>query len=241
MVDNFAEPQLRLIDLLPAIYQDQDTGEQESQDQDAEGPPNYMPRFLRPFEKVLWGAHARGGTKKGTSSQPGLLEEIEQLNALLDPWQAPEEFLEWLGGWAALDVSAHMRPERKRALIAAMIPLYRIRGTRRYLEELLRLCVDVPTAVEEEDIPPLQVGRRCTIGRDTYVGGGPPHFFRVRMMASHLTVPELEEQRHLAYQVIELAKPVHTGYEFQIDSPQMQIEVHSTVGIDTVLGPAPAV
>jgi len=231
MVDSSREAQPRLIDLLPAIYQDPGTEERS----------NYLPGFLLPFERILWGTQEGSLPNKDTGSRDGLRDEIAQLNDLLDPWHAPEEFLPWLAGWTALNLGPRMRLERKRELIANMIPLYRSRGTRKYLEEVLRLCVDAPTAIEEEDIPALQLGTHSTVGEDTYIGGGPPHFFRVRMLASHLSVPELEEQRQLAYEIVELAKPAHTGYEFLIDSPQMQIEVHSTVGIDTVLGPAPAV
>jgi phage tail-like protein len=228
MVDNSKEPQHRLIDLLPAIYQ-------ESGD---EGRPNFLPRLLNAFERILWGAPAQSKANKSSDSLEGLREKIARLSELLDPWHSPEEFLPWLAGWMALSLRLNLQPERKRELIANMIPLYKIRGTRKYLEELLRLCIDLPTAVEEEDLPALQIGEHSTLGQDTYIGGGAPHFFRVRMVASHLSALALEEQRQYAYEVVELAKPAHTGYEFRIDSPQMQIGVHSTLGIDTVLGSA---
>jgi phage tail-like protein len=231
MADKSRELKHRLIDLLPSIYQEPGT----------EGRPNSLPRLLSSFERILWGTQELGRASNDGRPGAGLRDKIAQLNELLDPWQAPEEFLPWLAGWMALTLGSNLRLERKRELIANMIQLYKIRGTRKYLEELLRLCVDAPTAIEEEDIPPLQVGARSTLGVDTYIGGGAPHFFRIRMVASHLSVAALEEQRQLAYEVVELAKPAHTGYEFLIDSPQFQIGVHSTLGIDTVLGPAQAV
>jgi hypothetical protein len=45
----------------------------------------------------------------------------------------------------------------------------------------------------------------------------------------------------MAYEVVELAKPAHTTYEFEVNSPQMQVGIHSTVGLDTLLGPASGV
>jgi phage tail-like protein len=237
MADDSQERRTKLIDLLPAIYQEPGS----------EGRSNYLPRFLTAFERILFGtvesseAAADRQAPADMERTQGLRDRIVQLGKLLDPWLAQDKFLPWLAGWMALTLRTNLRPERKRELIANMIPFYRIRGTRKYLEELLRLCVDVPTAVEEEDIPPLQIGRHSTLGRDTYIGGGAPHFFRVKMVALQLSVPALEEQRKLAYEVVELAKPAHTAYEFLIDSPQMQIGVHSTVGIDTVLGSAQAV
>ncbi|MBV8437919.1 MAG: hypothetical protein JOY95_10440 [Silvibacterium sp.] len=237
MADDSQERRTRLIDLLPAIYQEPGR----------EGHPNYLPRFLPAFERILFGtvdsseAAADSQAPADMDRAQGLRDRIVQMGKLLDPWLAHDKFLPWLAGWMALSLRANLRPERKRELIANMIPLYRIRGTRKYLEELLRMCVDVPTAVEEEDVPALQIGRHSTLGKDMYIGGGAPHFFRVKMVASQLSMPKLEEQRQLAYEVVELAKPAHTAYEFLIDSPRMQVGVHSTVGIDTVLGSAQAV
>jgi phage tail-like protein len=231
MADKSGQTKHRLIDLLPSIYQEPGPP----------GQPNSLPRFLNSFERILWGAPEQGRDRDNSRIADGLAGKIARLNEILDPWQTPEEFLPWLAAWTALTLRSSLCLERKRALIANMIPLYRIRGTRKYLEELLRLCVDAPTAIEEEDIPPLQVGVHSTLGVDSYIGGGAPHFFRVKMIATQLSALEMEEQRQLAYEVVELAKPAHTGYEFWIDSPQLQIAVHSTVGIDTVLGPAEAV
>jgi len=227
MANRSREPKRRLMDLLPAIYREAG----------AENHSSYLVRLLNSFERVLWGRQIAKSSRSGE----GLREKIEQLSELLDPLRAAPEVLPWLAGWMALALHTNLRVEQKRKLIANMIPLYNIRGTRRYVEELLRICVDVPTAIEEEDIPALQIGKHSTLGKDMHIGGGAPHFFRVRMLASHLSVSALEEQRELAYEVVELAKPAHTGYEFKIDSPQMQIGVHSMLGIDTVLGPAQAV
>jgi phage tail-like protein len=239
MEQNSHVPKKKLLEYLPAIYQEPDSSERR----------NYLPAFLEPFEKILLGveekAHVHGETNPVRHKPPAqtlesLSEKIARLHELFDPWEAPEEFLPWLASWAALSLCPTLQPGRKRLLIAKIISLYRIRGTREYLEELLKICVDAPTAVLEEEIPPLQLGIHSTVGGDMYIGGGAPHYFRVRLVASNLNALELQAQRQLAYEVVELAKPAHTGYEFQVDSPQMQVGVHSTVGLDTVLGAAPA-
>jgi phage tail-like protein len=237
MIDDHREREMGLIGLLPAIYQDPGSEER----------PNYLPRFLSAFEKILFSppesssAAADSKSVADMDAVQGLREKIVQMAKLVNPWLAQDRFLPWLAAWMAFSLRSNLQLERKRELIANMIPLYRIRGTRKYLEELLRLCVDASTAIEEEDVPALQIGKHSTLGKDMYIGGGAPHFFRVRIVASHLNVPALEEQRRLAYEVVELAKPAHTTYELWMDSPQMQIGVHSKVGIDTVLGSAHAV
>jgi len=51
---------------------------------------------------------------------------------------------------------------------------------------------------------------------------------------------DLGSQVQIAREVIELGKPAHTDYELAIVSPILQLGVHSTIGVDTLLGPATA-
>jgi phage tail-like protein len=226
-------PRKKLLQYLPAIYQDPGTPEQS----------NYLPVFLEAFEKILFGKEEKVSARadhKNPNAVESLSERIAHLHELFDPWAAPDGFLPWLASWAALSLSPAMNLERQRLLIAKIIPLYRIRGTRKYVEEILKLCLEIPSAVIEEEIPPLQLGVHSTVGEDMRIDGGAPHFFLVRLIATNLDAVKVQAQRQLAYEVVELAKPAHTGYEFQVLSPEMQVGVHSTVGLDTVLGTAPA-
>lgn len=167
-----------------------------------------------------------------------LEDEVSDLHCLFEPDHTPVRFLAWLAGWAALSLDASLSLERKRELVARIIPLYRIRGTKRYLEELLRLHLDAgaTVAVEDDEHPSLQVGRFSTIGRDCYLGGGAPHWFRIRIEFLESDWQRVEPQCQLARRVIDLAKPAHTLYELNVKAHKMQIAVHSTVGVDTVFG-----
>jgi phage tail-like protein len=167
-------------------------------------------------------------------------QKIDWLHELIDPDRTPVRFLPWLASFAALSLRAGMSKPKQRKLIKAIISLYRIRGTREYLETLLDLCLDVQSSVTEEEISPLQLGVRSTIGRNTYIGGGPPFFFRVSLDTEGLDASSVEAQRQIAHEVIELAKPAHTTYELTFASPRMQIGIHSTIGRDTVLPPTAA-
>jgi len=216
---------------LPAIYQEEARGKT-------------LGQLLSAFEQVLLGreSESKAGKKRATKREAesprieGLEEKIAHLYELFDPYETPERFLSWLGGWAALSIRSNLSVPKQRNLIANLISLYRIRGTRAYMERLLALCVDAGTSVSEDEIPPLQIGVHSTLGKDAQIGGGPPHFFRVTMVASEMGALEAQAQRQIAYEVIELAKPAHTVYDLVVISPQMQVGVHSTVGVDTVLG-----
>jgi phage tail-like protein len=165
-----------------------------------------------------------------------LAGKISRLHLLFDPLKTPEDFLPWLARWAAVDLELGLSIAKKRQLLAHIIPLYRIRGTRRYLEELLRLCLDVNASVNDKEAPPLQVGVNSTVGETTQIGGGPPHYFSVTLTASRLDPVQVEAQCRLARRIIDLARPAHTYYELRVISPALQVGVHATVGVDTVLG-----
>jgi len=234
----------RLMEYLPAVYHGLDDSDQ----------PPLLNYFLLAFEKVLLGrqdhsVHAEPG-KPGPKGSwfESIEDEVADLHLLFEPDHTPEPFLAWLAGWAALSLEASVRLEKRRELVANIIPLYRIRGTKAYLEKLLELHLEAgaEVAVEDEELPHLQVGRHSTVGKDCYLGGGAPHFFRVALELPErveLREPDwhrMESQCQLARRVIDLAKPAHTLYELKIESHKMQVGVHSTVGVDTVLGDEPA-
>lgn len=220
-----------LMEYLPAIYQESDPGH----------PQTFLGQFLLAFEKVLVGLGGPGVEGRddlvGHTDVEGLGEKIAKLHRIFDPLETPEDFLPWLAGWAALSLRSDLSPTRKRKLLTNIVPLYRIRGTRRYLEELLTLCVNAMASVSDVEIPAFQLEKHSTLGLDSYIGGGAPFFFSVTLVAPRLNDREKEKQLAIARSVVELAKPAHTTYELSIASPRMELGIHSTIGIDTVLAP----
>jgi phage tail-like protein len=202
----------------------------------------FLDDFLLAFEKVLLGRHDGIVPDHYTHRHPtqpeyvGLEEEVANLHRFFDPNETREDFLDWLARWAALSLRAGLSSERRRTLVARIIPLYRIRGTKKYVEELLRLHLDAAPSVDDTELPKLQVGAHSTVGKDTYVGGGPPHFFRVTLAFETKDPVQVNMQAQIARSVVDLAKPAHTFYELDVVSPAMQVGVHSTVGFDSILG-----
>jgi len=230
----------RYLDYLPAVFQ-----------QDAEvGQPNFLGRFLLAFEQVLTGL--------GEIEEPGL---EERLDGIVDPVsgalrlagvhryfqpgpdlpdheRAPAEFLEWLAGWVALTLRADLDELRQRDFIARAVSLYRLRGTKQGLEEVVRIFTRLAPSIDELNTS-FQIGVHSTIGVDTLLDGGGPHFFRVLM---RLPTPDPEQRRQMqevATAIIDMEKPAHTHYVLEVETPYMQIFDHSTIGVDTLLGPSP--
>jgi phage tail-like protein len=239
-----APTQKHLLDYLPAIYHEEpDVVAPSGDDSDQPDKPTYLSLYLLAFERLLFSDTAHGKEivdEDGEAIGPGLEQEIASLPSLFNPFETPEAFLPWLATWASLSFHPDITLDRRRRLLAEIIPLYSIRGTRTYLEKVLTLCVDAFVSVNDTEIDGFEVGRHSTVGVDTYLGGGPPHFFTVSLSAPKLSDREREIQLGIARSVIELAKPAHTFYELSLRSPQLEIGKHSTVGLDTVLGPASA-
>jgi phage tail-like protein len=211
----------QLLEHLPAIYQEP---------LDDSGPPgryNFLSRYLLAFEQVLLG----GGKTLS------LEEEIAGIPTLLSAETTTEEFLPWLASWLALSLRAELSLPRKRRLLANIVALYRIRGTRIYLELLLKLFLEALPSVIDADLPALQIATHSTVGQDTYLGGGQAFLFQVTLAFSRRDQAWVEAQRRLAIQVIDIEKPAHAWYELKVIFPRFQISEQSTVGVDTLLAP----
>ncbi|KAA6210395.1 phage tail protein [Streptomyces filamentosus] len=84
---------------------------------------DFLTRFLAALDEVL---------------APVLLS-LDNLPAHLDPRTAPEDFLDWLAGWVAVEPRDDGPPERRRAAVLGAVDRHRARGTLRGLAEALRL------------------------------------------------------------------------------------------------------
>ncbi len=64
-----------------------------------------------------------------------IFASLDNLPAYLDPWLAPEDFLEWLGGWFGIVLDESWSTARRRALVSRAFEFYRLRGTAGGLKE----------------------------------------------------------------------------------------------------------
>ncbi|MCM8596522.1 phage tail protein [Accumulibacter sp.] len=188
-------------------------------------------RFLLAFEQVLSGL-------PGSEGEPrrGLEEIVAAIPSLFDPLETPREFLDWLAGWVALGLRADWREEQQRSFLANIVSLYRRRGTRQNLIELLRIYTGLEPEIAEGQNTVFQIGEHSTIGVDTQINGSPPHYFRVTVTIPNPNPATLQRQNQIVRALIDLEKPAHTAYDYHPTHTTMQIGVHSQVGVDTLLG-----
>jgi phage tail-like protein len=221
----------RLLDDLPTIYQDDP----------------FMGQFLLAFEKILLGIGDTTLYPKAKDSvkfpAQGLEESIAGLSTYFDLKEAPAEFLPWLASWTAFSLRADLDEVLQRKFIANITKYYRLRGTKANLQELLSLFVRGEPTIEETSTSELQIGVHSTIGKDMFLSGGSPHFFKVTIVLPESLKGDrlaLARQLEIASSIIELEKPAHTHYELiPIFPGTIRIGEVSKVGVDTLLGTIP--
>jgi phage tail-like protein len=215
-----------LLNYLPTIFQDGSTPDR----------PNLLGRFLLAFERILLGF----GEDSEELEEPGfgLEDKIAKLDRYFDPERTPSEFLPWLASWVALTLRDDWKEEEKRRFIGRIVPLYQQRGTKSGLEKLLRAYTGLPKESVRvyELTQPLQVGKTSTVGVDTAIGSGPPHYFVVKMSLPVSTAIDRSRRKQIASAIIDREKPAHTYYDLIVEFPTIQVGITSTVGKDTLIG-----
>lgn len=214
MPDNSNYPPSSLGQYLPALYRDR------------EHP--FLGRFLLAFEKVLIGLNDKVEFPKLADDvrfpKRGLEETIGCLSDYFDPAQTPDgrgeeearlrDFLPWLAGWVALSLRADLEVEQQRHFIANAIRLYRQRGTKASMVELLGIFTDHKQVTVKDGLK--------------------DHYFQVEITLAKRDAALIKGQQAIAHALIELEKPAHTDYELILFFPSMEIG-NCYVGIDTLL------
>ena len=193
---------------------------------------------------------------------------IERAPALLDVEGVPDGVLPWLANFLDMTFEAAWDEQRRRAIVAALPRLYRMRGTVEGLRLAIRLVFDCDAAIQESATERSwgAVGRgavlratrlfgrsraRFTLGRSALSRaplksyGNPDHdplaaaAYRFRVL-----VPPGPHSSGAAWQrllrLVEGQKPAHTQATVRSGGSGFVIGGFSSVGVDTALGPPPA-
>jgi phage tail-like protein len=125
---------------------------------------------------------------------------LADLDALFNPYRAPDAFVPLLARWVDLDLPVTTGLGRMRELVAAGVELSRWRGTARGLRLFLQTATGVKDFVIDERVP----------GPD---GRPRPFHFQVSAPAP------LEPHRVLLERIIEREKPAYVTHELRFVQP----------------------
>jgi phage tail-like protein len=92
--------------------------------------------------------------------------QIDNMSQLTNPMQCDPELLPWLASWVGFDLDRALPLYQQRELVRRATRLFRTRGTKRGMEEMLRILTSAPTRVLERKRPAGMV-----VGRGHLSGG----------------------------------------------------------------------
>jgi phage tail-like protein len=217
-------PRASYLDLLPRVYR-----------LDPEG-ARFLERFLALFEHRL------------TSIE----DSYEEFSRLINPDAAPLEIINWLACLIDLSFDPSWPLDKRRALVAAAMDLYRLRGT----PEGIRRYIEIYTGMRPEIIETfLERPRRApALGRSGTILGCSVALTPCRPDTTPdetLYVTHAHRFRVLVYvddrcdaatigavvnRILEVNRPAHTEHSLCLVFPAAQLGLQSQVGLDFVLG-----
>lgn len=127
------------------------------------------------------------------------------------------------------------RNTRVRKMIQSIASLYRLRGTRRGLEEYLAIYSGVDNVHVREFHELMQVGVTSTVGENTIVGNK-SYYFQVEVTIQDPRRGVVQEYEKAIRSIMDQEKPAHTHYDIVIYVKGFQLGVHSTIGKDSLIG-----
>lgn len=193
---------------LPQIYQ-----------QDASQGNTFLKRYLWIFQHVM----------------TSVTSKLDRGYRYFDPRETPDDFLPWLASWVAMSIDIDWPELKKRKLIRAAAEMYKYRGTKRAMTEILEIFCDKAPRIDENawPYPGFCIGVSSSIGEDTIVLPqiNLDHCFMVHIpvAADEIT----EEMVVKIHNIINLEKPAHTMYflQFQTEEDRAAPQVFMQVGV----------
>ena len=92
-------------------------------------------------------------------------EKIDRLVDLTDPLLCDAKFLPWLASWVGFELDESLPVHQQRELVRRAIRLYRTRGTKSGVEEMVRVLTTAPARIRERLRPsPMALGKGVLIG-----------------------------------------------------------------------------
>jgi len=162
-----------------------------------------------------------------------LEQEINRIARYFDPDVVEGEFLKWLAEWVAVDDVYIWDEDRLRFLIKNGVSIYKMRGTRRALSDMVELYLgEKPYIVEHYQLDGYE-GDAWDSGLIARLYGTNSYYFTV--IVSEKAVPSPKEHRILL-KIIESAKPAHVEANVVVLKPYIFLDKYSYLGMNSILG-----
>lgn len=198
-------PKKSLITYLPDVYQE------------SKKSASFLERYLEIFDTMY----------------SDINHKIENISAYFDPDSTPKEFLEWLAEWISVEDTFLWNEEQLRYLLKNALRLYKIRGTRKYLEEMIKLYSGTePYIVENHQLNRFKNDSDISDNLENLYGNSEYVFSVIINMGRKIS----DREYQILTRIINISKPAHMGCRLIALEPYIYIGKHSYLGINSVLG-----
>lgn len=171
-----------------------------------------MGQLLLAFEKVLgksWQDILDSGKIITSDNLLGFEEILDPIHLYFEPKKTPDAFLSWLAGWVALSVRDDWSVTFKQEMISRAVDLYRKRGTKVGLIEILKIYLKNAGFGEKVEV------------FDQFTNF--PNYFQVQLTLKQPDPEEYWQLARIARSIIDREKPAQTFYILRIRVPTMRI------------------
>lgn len=165
-------------------------------------------------------------------------EKIDGIPSLIDPMATDPQFLPWIASWVGFDLDEGLSLNEQRELVRRSIRLYRTRGTRAGVEEMVKVLTRTKVRIEERKKPkPTVLGAMHLAGgrnvEERYLRDEPAGFFLCRpdreattFFALVLEHREAFSERHgeravnklrRIAQIVTTEKPAHVTFTIEFE------------------------
>jgi phage tail-like protein len=131
---------------------------------------------------------------------------LDNLDAYLDPYLTPGDFLVWLANWVGVTIDDSWTSERRREVVARAVELYRLRGTATGLSEQIEIHTGGTVEIIENG------GTAWSIDPGGDLPGSPKPQVVVRV---HVDDPKGVDSARIEA-LVAAAKPAHVEHRVEI-------------------------
>ncbi|HVC33885.1 MAG TPA: phage tail protein [Chloroflexota bacterium] len=151
----------------------------------------FLARFLLVFQSII----------------DPIEQTIDNTHYYLDPGTAPASFLPWLASWVGMTLDSGLAEASQRELIRRGVELHRWKGTRRGLQEEMKIRTG-GRALIVENFDGMRLGQDASLGLNTNLGMHCDQFVAVTLA----TNGGKETSQQEADALVQELKPAHVGH-----------------------------
>ena len=144
-------------------------------------------------------------------------QTIDRVEELFIPERTPKELVSWLGEWFNISFSDEIKLENRKKVLYKLTNLYNLKGTKKYLIEMVQLLTDITIEIQEREIVDddlINVNKNLSF------------LVSIKEEAEYKNLKEHKRMHHIVKNIIETEKPIFTYAHF--DS-SFKFDTHSSI------------